>query len=347
MPNLINDNDRRTDRRCSILLILITCVAALLRLWQCAESLWLDETHTAWVVADGFANIPSRAKAGNYGPVYFWLPWLSTQLLGMTEFALRLPSLVAGICLVPVCYFIARDWFRSSVLGVLAASLVAIDPHSLFYSLDARPYSLVQLFSAVHVWLLVRILNWQPVFGNSGTYDGLPRPSGIRHQNSAALEGHRTEPTEPTAKPHPPKMPTWSIVSFCIAGVLLFQLHFTSGLLFTAEATIVALAFILGKRRESLIAIGCLTVIGISCLTILGTIQHVAARRRLWNQFIEREAEFRALFPWAEYLGSAIVVAFICRLIAARLRPRNANSCLLYTSPSPRDATLSRMPSSA
>ena len=27
--------------------------------------------------------------------------------------------------------------------------------------------------------------------------------------------------------------------------------------------------------------------------------------------------------------------------------PRNASPCLLYTSPSPRDATLSRMPSSA
>mgnify|MGYP003313567911 CR=1 FL=1 len=36
------------------------------------------------------------------------------------------------------------------------------------------------------------------------------------------------------------------------------------------------------------------------------------------------------------------------RLMAAAVkRARKTNSCLLYTSPSPRDATLSRMPSSA
>ena len=33
--------------------------------------------------------------------------------------------------------------------------------------------------------------------------------------------------------------------------------------------------------------------------------------------------------------------------MGVRLYPRNISICLLYTSPSPRDATLSRMPSSA
>ena len=34
-------------------------------------------------------------------------------------------------------------------------------------------------------------------------------------------------------------------------------------------------------------------------------------------------------------------------LLEAELTPEQRNACLLYTSPSPRDATLSRMPSSA
>ena len=39
----------------------------------------------------------------------------------------------------------------------------------------------------------------------------------------------------------------------------------------------------------------------------------------------------------------------ICHLVLARLpdSPKGTKGCLLYTSPSPRDATLSRMPSSA
>ena len=36
-----------------------------------------------------------------------------------------------------------------------------------------------------------------------------------------------------------------------------------------------------------------------------------------------------------------------CRSTSLRLKNRQLGICLLYTSPSPRDATLSRMPSSA
>ena len=49
-----------------------------------------------------------------------------------------------------------------------------------------------------------------------------------------------------------------------------------------------------------------------------------------------------------EPLASVLLVAAIVVLIAGSiLLVFGSNTCLLYTSPSPRDATLSRMPSSA
>ena len=137
----------------------LTLVAAWLRLRQATESLWLDELHTAWTVDDGLPSIGRRARAGNYGPVYFVLPWLSTRLFGMREWSLRLPSLLAGIALVPTSYVVARNWFQSRTIGCLAAALFVTDPHAIFYSLDARPYALVQLIALFHVALLVRLLN--------------------------------------------------------------------------------------------------------------------------------------------------------------------------------------------
>ena len=45
--------------------------------------------------------------------------------------------------------------------------------------------------------------------------------------------------------------------------------------------------------------------------------------------------------------GTSKVGDFIADYILSPEDTRNFNTCLLYTSPSPRDATLSRMPSSA
>ena len=47
------------------------------------------------------------------------------------------------------------------------------------------------------------------------------------------------------------------------------------------------------------------------------------------------------------FLPSVKKVSFKSELLNKKLKITVSNACLLYTSPSPRDATLSRMPSSA
>ena len=46
------------------------------------------------------------------------------------------------------------------------------------------------------------------------------------------------------------------------------------------------------------------------------------------------------------FVGSVLLLLFLM-LVATSIRNSSSSTCLLYTSPSPRDATLSRMPSSA
>lgn len=154
------------------LLIAITLFASALRLWHSGESLWLDELHTAWTVGGGLADLPRRAALGNQSPLYFLLPWAATQVLGLNELALRLPSLVAGTLLVPLLYGLVVRWTGSHAGGLLAAFLAAIDPHFLFFSLEARSYALVQLTGVAHVMLF---------------WDLLERPIWRRHAAFVAL----------------------------------------------------------------------------------------------------------------------------------------------------------------
>ena len=59
--------------------------------------------------------------------------------------------------------------------------------------------------------------------------------------------------------------------------------------------------------------------------------------------FILAEAEFLAVIQVLVYVGAISVVI----IFGIMLTKRTLKGCLLYTSPSPRDGLLSRMPSSA
>ena len=62
-------------------LVIIVAGGVFLRCWQATESLWLDELHTSWVVAEGADGIVSRAHAGNQSPLFFFIVWGVVQLV--------------------------------------------------------------------------------------------------------------------------------------------------------------------------------------------------------------------------------------------------------------------------
>ena len=130
---------------CVVLLGLIVGLSAVLRVAQIRESLWLDELHTGWTVADGVAAIVPRAQVGNQSPAYFLLVWGESQMLGLSEATLRLPSVTAGVALVLVFFGVVERWTGSHSAALLAALLAALDRNCIFYAQEARPYACVQL----------------------------------------------------------------------------------------------------------------------------------------------------------------------------------------------------------
>jgi mannosyltransferase len=130
---------------------LIALIGAALRLWQTRESLWLDELHTAWCALGSLAEVAPRAAIGNQSPLFFWFEWLLVRLLGPSELTLRLPSVLAGSLLPVVIYGLCRRWGQSSGISLLAAALIVIDPLSIFFATEARPYALIQLLATLHI----------------------------------------------------------------------------------------------------------------------------------------------------------------------------------------------------
>ena len=143
---------------CRTFLCVICLVALGLRAYQIRESLWIDELHTSWCVAGDLNDVGSRARMGNNSPLYFHLLRGITVVLGHDELSLRILSVVSGIAIIAVMYVLVLRWTESHGLAALSALLATTDPNFLFYSLEARPYVLVQLLALIQAGVYVSLL---------------------------------------------------------------------------------------------------------------------------------------------------------------------------------------------
>jgi mannosyltransferase len=136
----------------------LVVAGASLRFWAIAhQGLWYDESVTAWLVRGSPSQILATVpRTESTPPLYYLIAWAWTRLFGDSEWGLRSLSAIAGAATVPVTFAAARALATRRV-GLAAAALVAVNPLLVWYSQEARVYSLFVLASAVSLWLLARV----------------------------------------------------------------------------------------------------------------------------------------------------------------------------------------------
>ncbi len=129
---------------------------SLIRLWlmPLGSSFWVDETATAFVVTHGAADPSLRVAPQVPESIYYLLPRVSTAVLGQSEVAYRLPSLVA---LAVALWLLARVAARTihAEAGWFAAFACLALRGFDYQAADARPYALGTCVACAGVWLLM------------------------------------------------------------------------------------------------------------------------------------------------------------------------------------------------
>lgn len=143
-------------RRVSPLLILL--VAFGLRVYRLGDAnLWWDEALAVWAVRRGLLSVTLWTAADVHPPLYFWSLWGWVQMVGESEFAMRLLSVALGVLTVAIVYRLGLLLGGRGV-GLLASLLTALSRFHIWWSQEMRMYILAGLLGVLSLYLFLRWL---------------------------------------------------------------------------------------------------------------------------------------------------------------------------------------------
>jgi hypothetical protein len=124
------------------------------------QSFWFDEAFTPVYVLHPslFKTLHAITQTENSPPLWYILEWIDYRILGTSEWALRLPSALAGIALVPVAWAIGKE-LAGRPAAIATAAIVAVSPIFVWYSQEARVYSLYAFVSGLLMLCFLRVLS--------------------------------------------------------------------------------------------------------------------------------------------------------------------------------------------
>lgn len=134
----------------------ILAFGLLFRLISLNQSLWLDEATTALVSKMSFSDIFSKFLPGDFHPPFYYLLMkLWVLVFGTSEISLRIPSVIFGVGIIYFVYLIAKKMFDIKAANI-ASLLAATSGLLIYYSQEARMYSLTAFLVVIAFYLLLK-----------------------------------------------------------------------------------------------------------------------------------------------------------------------------------------------
>jgi mannosyltransferase len=158
-----------------LLLAFILIAGAVLRVGE-SRSLpfWMDEAYSFWFSGLSWTYLWTEVpKFENHPPAYFLLLKAWREIAGASEFALRIPSILASLGSVVALFVAGRAMGETLttgprarngwIMGLTAASLAAFSQFEITYAGEARAYAFASLGASLTLAGALRIVSGTPV----------------------------------------------------------------------------------------------------------------------------------------------------------------------------------------
>ena len=231
-----------------IAIITIIVLAFALRVYRLDhQSIWYDEGVSVYYANQSLKGLIAAVSTDNHPPLHsfalhFWL-----KLAGRSEFSVRFLSLISGVLSVPLLFKLGRKLFDQRV-GVLAAFLLSISPFHIWFSQEARMYTLAVLLSLSSVYTFVLLLRKEAssarrylwlsyvVTNTLGLYTHFYVAFVILFENIAFLVQWVLRRTRESTNPEFTSLRTWLLAQLCVALLFLPWVRFVAAR-YTVDAT--------------------------------------------------------------------------------------------------------------
>jgi len=138
-------------RRTEVAVLAALCSGAIAVRLATSRGLWVDEAISVQQAQLPFGQMLADMRFTDvHPPFHHALLWVTVRVLGTSELAVRTPSLLAGVALVPAMYWVGRTVYDRRT-GWVAAAMAAVAPFCVWYSQEARMYSQFMLLAAIAV----------------------------------------------------------------------------------------------------------------------------------------------------------------------------------------------------
>lgn len=151
--------DRRSDAdRWTAAFVAVLLAGAFFRLYRLGdESLWLDEIYSVLdATMRPLRELVLLPLVKLHLPLYYLVLRYWIELFGTSEAMVRTPSALFGIAAVGAIYLVGTRLYDRPV-GVASAALLAFSKFHVYYSQEARMYSLLVLLSLLSFYGLLRV----------------------------------------------------------------------------------------------------------------------------------------------------------------------------------------------
>ena len=136
----------------------ILLIALVLRVISLNQSLWIDEATSALTVRSlSYSQIINDFSPGDFHPPFYYLTLkLWNDIFGNSEIALRGLSVIFGLASIYLTYLVGSVFGKK--VGLLSALFLTVNGLHIYYSQEARMYSMSVFLVLLLIYLFIKTL---------------------------------------------------------------------------------------------------------------------------------------------------------------------------------------------
>lgn len=143
----------------NVLLFFLICLGSFLRLYKLDnKGLWFDEIGEVIVASSNSISDVLLGASHHLAPPLDYLVLHMFLHFGNNDFIVRFPSVIFGILSIPLIYKIGKLLFGDKE-GLIGALLLSVAPMHIWYSQEARMYSLFVFLSLLSLLFFIKAIN--------------------------------------------------------------------------------------------------------------------------------------------------------------------------------------------